>query len=77
MNNIKRSFSPQFKAQVALDLIKEMDSVSHLCSKHRIHPTQAGKWKSQALQGMSLVFSNQPNVLLEEKDEPVVDADTK
>lgn len=69
MNNIKRSFSPTFKAQVALDLIRETDTIANLCSKHAVHPTQAGKWKSQTLQDLSLIFSNQPSQVLAEKDE--------
>lgn len=68
MNNIKRFHSPSFKAQVALDLIRETGAVSQICSRHGIHPTQAGKWKSLALAGISSIFDRKPNSQLQEKD---------
>lgn len=69
MNNIKRVHSPSFKAQVALDLIKEVDSPSRICSKHSIHPTQAGKWKSLALTNLPSIFDHKPDRQLQEKEE--------
>ena len=68
MNKIKRVFSSQFKAKVALDVIKETDSISRVCSQHGIHPTQAGKWKSLVLAGLPGIFDNVPNQQLQEKD---------
>ena len=71
MNNLKRMHSPGFKAQVALDMIKEVDTTSGICSKHGIHPTQAGKWRSQAVSGLSSIFDQRPNMQLQEKDKLV------
>lgn len=68
MNKIKRSFSSGFKAQVVLDLIRESDTLAQLCSKHSIHPTQAGKWKSLAINGLPSIFDNKPSVQLQEKE---------
>lgn len=69
MNNIKRFHSPSFKAQVALDLIKEVESVSQICSKHSIHPTQAKKWKTQVLASLPTVFEDKFGNRLLEKDQ--------
>lgn len=71
MLNTKRSFSPDFKAKVALDLIRESDTVSQLCSKFGIHPTQAGKWKQQAVQGLQTIFSEKTSDVLKKKDETI------
>ncbi len=68
MGTIKRSFTPAFKARVALDLIKEADTVTALCSKYGIHPTQAGKWKQTALTGLEINFSDTPIRELKAKD---------
>lgn len=68
MNTIKRSHAPAFKARVALDLIREADTMTALCSKYAIHPTQAGKWKQQALAGMEANFSGKPLNELKAKD---------
>ncbi|MBI5733771.1 MAG: transposase [Candidatus Kerfeldbacteria bacterium] len=69
MGNIKRSHPPGFKAKVALDLIKETDTVSALCSKYAIHPTQAHQWKKQLLANVEVLFSDKPSSALAEKDE--------
>lgn len=71
MNKIKRVFSSAFKAKVALDLIRETDSVSRLCSQHGIHPTQAGKWKTLVMTGLPGIFDNAPNQQLQEKEEVI------
>lgn len=68
MGTIKRSFSPAFKAKVALDLIREADTIAALCSKYGIHPTQAGKWRQQALAGLEASFSGRPMDDLKAKD---------
>jgi len=68
MGTIKRSFTPAFKARVALELIKEADTIAALCSKYGIHPTQAGKWKQQALMGLERNFSDTPAHELKAKD---------
>ena len=73
MNKIKRQFGSDFKAKVALDLIKAVDSPSQICSKYSIHPTQAGKWRSQALIGLASVFDNRPNMQLQEKEQLIDD----
>lgn len=56
MGNIKRKHSADFKARVALELIKEIDTVAAVCSRHSIHPTQAGAWKQQALEALKTGF---------------------
>jgi len=68
MTTIKRSHAPAFKARVALDLIREADTIAALCSKYGIHPTQAGKWKQQALAGLERNFSDTPIHELKAKD---------
>lgn len=69
MGNIKRSHPAAFKAKVALDLIKEIDTAAAVCSKYAIHPTQAHQWKKQLLDNAPAVFSDKPPVVLREKDE--------
>jgi len=49
---IRRIHSTAFKVAVALELIKGVDTVSQICSKYKIHPTQANHWKKKALEAM-------------------------
>lgn len=69
MGNIKRSHPAAFKAKVALDLIKEVDSLAAVASKYSIHPTQARQWKMQMLDNIEALFSDKPSTALKEKDE--------
>ncbi|BDC99074.1 transposase [Persicobacter psychrovividus] len=41
----RRKFSPKFKAKVALEAIKEQQSIAELCQKYEISPAQIGQWK--------------------------------
>ena len=69
MGNIKRHHAPKFKAEVALALIQETDTIAAICSKHGIHPTQAGIWKQQALAGLATIFADGPTNALRRKDQ--------
>lgn len=71
MTRIRRSLSPNFKAKIALELIRESNSVAATCSKFGIHPAQAGKWKQQGVKGMELVFSDKASDTLKKKDETI------
>lgn len=71
MANTRRHLSPDLKAKVALELIRETDKVSAICSKFQVHPTQAGKWKQQAVKGMELLFSEKASDELKRKDETI------
>ena len=64
----KRKFSSSFKARVALELIKGEQTISAICSKHSIHPTQARKWKNQLSSGIDSVFNNPADNEVKEKD---------
>lgn len=54
---IKRQHSPEFKVNVALELLKQEETISQICSRFAIHPTQARRWKEQALLNLQHSFS--------------------
>jgi len=69
MPGIKKTYSPEFKNRVELELIREVDTISQICSAHSIHPTQANQWKQQALQSVAQSFVGKPEVSLKEKED--------
>lgn len=69
MGNIKRKHSNSFKVRVALEMIKSIDTVSSICSKYSIHPSQAHKWKNYATEGLQIIFTDKPKLELKEKNE--------
>lgn len=58
MKRVRRTFSAEFKAKVALDAIKEQMSMSELAQKHGLHPNQITEWKKQFLSNASAVFKS-------------------
>jgi len=55
---IRRFHSSAFKAQVALAAIKEEKTITELAGLYGVHATQITKWKKQALDSLSEIFSN-------------------
>lgn len=55
---MKKVFTPDQKADVALAAIKGVQSTSQISSTFEVHPTQVGLWKKQALRGLCEVFSD-------------------
>jgi transposase len=53
---MRKSFSSEFMAKVALAAIKEETTIAELSSKYEVHRTQIGNWRKQALEGLVEVF---------------------
>lgn len=45
---MQKIFSPELKANVALEAIKGLLTVPQIASKFEIHPQQVGRWKKEA-----------------------------
>ncbi|KXX66716.1 transposase [Flammeovirga sp. SJP92] len=52
----KRKFTSEFKAKVALEAIKDLQTTTELAQKYDLHPTQISTWKKEFLDGASSVF---------------------
>ena len=59
---MKKVYSPAFKAQIALELLKEEKSLAQLSSEHGVHVTVLREWKVTALKGMSSLFERRDNL---------------
>lgn len=59
MKKGRRKFSSKFKAQVAIDALKEQMTLQQLASKHDVHPSQITSWKKEFLENATLVFDSQ------------------
>ena len=67
MGKIKHSNST--KVKLALEMIKGVEPVSAICSHYGIHPSQAHKWKIQAIEGLEAIFLGKPETAIKEKNE--------
>ncbi len=56
--NIRKVFTPAFKAKVALEAVKEIETTGQLASRFSVHPTQIGLWKNKLLRESEHIFSD-------------------
>lgn len=57
MPNVRKSYSAQEKAKIALDLVKGELTQSQITSKYGVHSSQLHLWKKKALEGIVAAFS--------------------
>ena len=53
----RKNHSPDFKARVALEAIREEMTLAELSKKYGVHPTQIGTWKRAAIENMATAFT--------------------
>lgn len=58
MKRTRRKFSASFKAKVAIEAIKERNSLQELAVKFELHPNQISSWKREFLDNSSLAFDS-------------------
>jgi len=56
----RRKFSPEFKAKVALEAVKNQLTLSELSKKFEVNAVMISKWKGELLENMSSVFEKEP-----------------
>ena len=53
---MRKSFSPDFMAKVALAAIKGDMTTAELSSKYEVHRSQINNWRKRALEGLREIF---------------------
>ena len=56
MGQVRKNHSKEFKAKVALEAVKGVQSLSELASRYKVHPTQIAQWKRQLVEGAPQMF---------------------
>ena len=54
----RKQYTSQFKAQVAIEAIKNQQTVAQIASEYGVHPTQVNQWKKQVLEQLPQLFTN-------------------
>ena len=52
----RRKHSPAFKAKVALEAVKGLETVAQLAVRYEVHPGQIQAWKKALCEGAAGVF---------------------
>ena len=55
----RKRYDGQFKAQVAIEAIKNQRTVAQIASEYGVHPNQVSQWKKQVLDQLPDLFTNQ------------------
>ena len=58
MNETIRKHSAAFKAQVAIEALKEKETLSELSKRFDVHPQMISKWKQEFLTCSAEIFKN-------------------
>jgi transposase len=56
MKAMRTKHSPAFKAKVALEAVRELDSVAELSRRHKVHSNVIYKWKRRLLDNLPRIF---------------------
>ncbi|MFC3253841.1 IS3 family transposase [Paenibacillus sepulcri] len=56
MKPTRRKFTPEEKARLVLEILKEEKSVSQLATEHGIHANVLTRWKTEAIQNLAQLF---------------------
>ncbi len=65
---MRKSFSPEFMAKVALAAIKEEATLAELSSKYEVHRTQIGNWRKRAMAGLVDIFRGKRGLVDKERE---------
>ncbi|MGH7234658.1 MAG: transposase [Candidatus Saccharimonadales bacterium] len=71
MKKTRRKFEGAFKAQVAIEALKERETLSELALKYDLHPNQISQWKQEFVEKSASVFENKSTFV---SDKEAVDA---
>ena len=71
MSKSRKRYSPDFKAKVAIDALRDDESVAQLAGRHGVHPTMINQWKRKMREGAAAIFDNSRKTL--QKNEALMD----
>ena len=57
MSKKRRRFTAEFKRRVALEALREEETIQAMATRHEVHANQVSAWKRRAVEGLMDVFS--------------------
>src|SRR5215213_6825129 len=58
MKQERKRYTSEFKARLALEVVKGQRTLNELASESGVHPTQLLQWKKQLLESLPSVFAD-------------------
>jgi transposase len=56
----RRTFTPEFKAQVVLEELSGVKDKAEICREHQLRPQVFARWKAEFLERAPEIFATQP-----------------
>lgn len=69
MKKTRRKFTANFKAQVAIEALKERETLSELSKKFEVHSNMISSWKQEFLERSFEIFEKEPQDKIDEKEQ--------
>jgi len=69
MGGMRKQFSKEFKAKVALEALKEQKTMAELSSEFGVHVSQIAAWRNQLKEQVGSIFGRSDSQELRTKDE--------
>ena len=54
----KRKYNAELKAKIALEAVKNQQTVNEIASYYQVHPAQVSTWKKELMDGIIEVFNS-------------------
>ncbi len=70
MKQKRRKFSGAFKAKVAIEALKERESMAELSKRFEVHPNMISKWKQEFVERSSELFDKKSGSETEAEVDP-------
>lgn len=64
----RRKFSAAFKAKVALEVVKNQQTLAELAKKFEVNPVMISKWKAEFLENLSATFEREESADRQDQD---------
>lgn len=55
----RNSYTPEFKSQIVLEILREEKTLNEIASAHGVHINQLRQWKKAVVDQMPQLFSNE------------------
>src|SRR5215210_8104844 len=59
---MKKAYTPAFKAQVVIELLKEEKTLAQISTENGVHATVLRDWRAHALKGLPSLFERRDDV---------------
>ena len=67
MSSKRKQHTAEFKSKVAIETLRERETVNEIASKYQVHPSQISQWKKQLLEGSREIFASPKKSLIQKE----------